>query len=71
MTRPGSTFRAIGAKLKQFLRENDGPTAIEYAVMLALIILVSLTGIALVGSRTSSSFSDSAQQIDEAFDPGE
>ena len=31
--------------VKTFLVEEDGPTAVEYAVMLALIIIVCLTAI--------------------------
>jgi pilus assembly protein Flp/PilA len=40
-----------------FLREEDGPTAVEYAVMLALIIVVCIAGITALGSNTSQTFS--------------
>jgi pilus assembly protein Flp/PilA len=40
-----------------FLKREDGPTAVEYAVMLALIIVVCITTIATVGSNAKSTFS--------------
>jgi pilus assembly protein Flp/PilA len=42
----------------RFLREEDGPTAVEYAVMLALIILVCFSAIQAVGSSVNNKFSD-------------
>lgn len=41
------------ASIKRFLNDESGPTAVEYAVMLALIIVVCLAAISFVGSRTS------------------
>jgi pilus assembly protein Flp/PilA len=35
--------------IKQFLKEEDGPTAVEYAVMLALIIVACIVSIGAVG----------------------
>jgi pilus assembly protein Flp/PilA len=40
----------------RFLHEEDGPTAVEYAVMLALIILVCFGAIQAVGSATNNNF---------------
>jgi pilus assembly protein Flp/PilA len=40
-----------------FLRKEDGPTAVEYAVMLALIIVVCLAAITVVGTNASQTFS--------------
>jgi pilus assembly protein Flp/PilA len=40
-----------------FLQNEDGPTAVEYAVMLALIIVVCITAITTLGSNTNNSFS--------------
>jgi pilus assembly protein Flp/PilA len=39
-----------------FVREEDGPTAVEYAVMLALIIVVCMSAIALVGQTANQTF---------------
>ena len=46
------------AKMVRFLREEDGPTAVEYAVMLALIIVVCVGAIQAVGSGTNNKFND-------------
>jgi pilus assembly protein Flp/PilA len=42
--------------LKRFMVEEDGPTAVEYAVMLALIIVVCIATIGTIGQRTNSTF---------------
>ena len=42
--------------IKRFLREEDGPTATEYAVMLALVIVASIAAISALGSKVSSIF---------------
>jgi pilus assembly protein Flp/PilA len=42
--------------LKRFLTSEDGPTAVEYAVMLALIIVVCLTAIQAVGTNANNKF---------------
>jgi pilus assembly protein Flp/PilA len=39
-----------------FLRAEDGPTAVEYAVMLALIIVVCVAAITSLGSNANSTF---------------
>lgn len=45
-------------RIKQFLVSEDGPTATEYAVMLALIIIVALAAISLLGTKVSTIFSN-------------
>jgi pilus assembly protein Flp/PilA len=54
-------------KLLRFLRAEDGPTAVEYAVMLALILLAVIAAVQAVGTSTSSSFSNSATSIGAAM----
>jgi pilus assembly protein Flp/PilA len=49
--------------LKRFLVTEDGPTAVEYAVMLALIIVVCLVAIQAVGTNASTTFSNVAGQL--------
>jgi len=53
-------MRKVFTKLGQFLRDEDGPTAVEYAVMLALIIVVCITAIGLLGSNARNTFADVA-----------
>jgi len=43
-------------RVKQFLCNEDGPTATEYAVMLALIIIVALAAITLLGGKVRDIF---------------
>ena len=46
-----------------FLKEEDGPTAVEYAVMLALIVVVCLAGVTSVGTNANDKFSQVATAI--------
>jgi pilus assembly protein Flp/PilA len=41
----------------EFLKREDGPTAVEYAVMLALIIVVCIAAITAIGTNANSTFS--------------
>jgi pilus assembly protein Flp/PilA len=41
----------------RFLKNEDGPTAVEYAVMLALIIVLCIVIIRQVGTSSSAIFS--------------
>ncbi len=45
------------ASFGRFLREEDGPTAVEYAVMLALIIVVCIAAITAIGTNSNATFS--------------
>jgi pilus assembly protein Flp/PilA len=47
----------VMSKVLRFLQSEDGPTAVEYAVMLALIIVVCLTAITTLGTKANSTFS--------------
>ena len=44
----------------EFLKHEDGPTAVEYAVMLALIIVVCISAITLLGKNANATFSNVA-----------
>ena len=46
----------IAQKLVAFLKKEDGPTAVEYAVMLALIIVVCIVAITTLGSNANETF---------------
>jgi pilus assembly protein Flp/PilA len=46
----------LNAHLVNFLKREDGPTAVEYAVMLALIIVVCITAISVLGSSANGTF---------------
>ncbi len=48
----------IARVLARFLRSEDGPTATEYAVMLALIIVVCIGAITGIGNTVSGVFTN-------------
>jgi pilus assembly protein Flp/PilA len=49
-------YRSVG----RFLKNEDGPTAVEYAVMLALIIVVCIVAITALGTNANAVFSNVA-----------
>jgi pilus assembly protein Flp/PilA len=49
-------FRKLSQSLVNFLQREDGPTAVEYAVMLALIIVVCITAITTIGTKANATF---------------
>ena len=51
-----------------FLKREDGPTAVEYAVMLALIIVVCIAAITTLGNNANSVFGNVA--LNTAVTPG-
>jgi pilus assembly protein Flp/PilA len=50
-------MRKFATSLVNFVRNEDGPTAVEYAVMLALIVVVCITAITTLGSNANNTFS--------------
>ena len=54
-------MKLLAKKVHRFLVSEDGPTAVEYAVMLALIIIVCLKAISAIGTHASTTF-DTVQQ---------
>ncbi len=51
-------MKTVMNRVKSFWVSEDGPTATEYAVMLALIIIVALGAITLLGNKVSDIFSN-------------
>ena len=52
--------------LEHFLTSEDGPTAVEYAVMLALIVIVCLTAIQAIGQNANTTFNSISTAINNA-----
>jgi pilus assembly protein Flp/PilA len=50
----------LGQFALEFLKREDGPTAVEYAVMLALIVVVCIAAITALGTGASKTFSNVA-----------
>ena len=51
-------MRSLREKARHFLVSEEGPTAVEYAVMLALIIVVCLTAITQLGQQVNQTFTE-------------
>jgi pilus assembly protein Flp/PilA len=51
-------MRKFTQSIVNFLKREDGPTAVEYAVMLALIIVVCITAITALGTNANKTFTN-------------
>jgi pilus assembly protein Flp/PilA len=49
-------MKSFAQSIQKFLASEDGPTAVEYAVMLALIVIVCLTAIQAIGTNANLKF---------------
>lgn len=60
---PEDAMKNFATKLQRFLVSEDGPTAVEYAVMLALIVIVCLTAIRSIGTNANTTFTNVAKEL--------
>jgi pilus assembly protein Flp/PilA len=58
-------MRNLTKSVVSFLKQEDGPTAVEYAVMLALIVVVCIAAITAIGGASNETFS----QVGSAIKP--
>jgi pilus assembly protein Flp/PilA len=56
-------MKSFATKIVDFLKEEDGPTAVEYAVMLALIVVVCIGAVQSIGNNASAKFTEVAGAI--------
>ena len=56
-------MKKFAISVKRFLKSEDGPTAVEYAVLLSLIIVVCLAAIGVLGTNANSKFSAAADYL--------
>jgi pilus assembly protein Flp/PilA len=56
-------MRQLCQRIGRFVRSEDGPTAVEYAVMLALIIIVCLAAIRTLGSNAKTTFTNTSNSL--------
>jgi pilus assembly protein Flp/PilA len=56
-------FARFAKSVVNFVKREDGPTAVEYAVMLALIIVVCIAAIQAVGSNANATFNNVGSQL--------
>jgi len=59
-------MRTIASRVVRFLKREDGPTAVEYAVMLALVIVVCLVAITSLGNQANNTFSTTGNKLKAA-----
>ena len=62
-------MKLFAKKVQRFLVSEDGPTAVEYAVMLALIVIVCLTAITAIGTNANSTFDSIATSLGTTATP--
>lgn len=56
-------MRKFAERIVNFVKREDGPTAVEYAVMLALIIVVCITAITALGTNANKTFTSVSNTI--------
>ena len=59
-------FSRFAKQVVEFLKQEDGPTAVEYAVMLALIIVICLAAITALGTSANATFGNVGSAIGAA-----
>ena len=57
------SLRSAVRRVENFLDSEDGPTAVEYAVMLSLIVVVCLSAVTSIGNNAKTAFSRVANSI--------
>ena len=56
-------MKNFASKVKQFLVEDDGPTAVEYAVLLGLIIIAAVTILTTFGGQITGIFTNASTEV--------
>jgi pilus assembly protein Flp/PilA len=56
-------MKSFASKVRRFLVSEDGPTAVEYAVMLSLIVIVCLAAISTIGTNANQVFQKIASSV--------
>lgn len=59
-------MRGLAKSFVNFIKREDGPTAVEYAVMLALIIVVCIVAVTAIGTNASSTFDYVSSKVSNA-----
>ena len=57
----------LSKTLIRFLLDDEGPTAVEYAMLLMLVFLACLTAITAIGQTTAGCLEESSNSINEAI----
>ena len=67
--RQTNMYEKIGKSVRRFLTEDEGPTAVEYAVMLALIAGAVIGSVGQLATATKNNFNASGTAISGAMSP--
>jgi pilus assembly protein Flp/PilA len=59
-------MRSLRQLIVQFLRDEDGPTAVEYGLMVALIMVVCISAVTALGTNANNTFSYVATKAGKA-----
>jgi pilus assembly protein Flp/PilA len=60
------SMNALLVRARHLLVSEDGPTAVEYAVMLALIVVVCLATITTIGTNANATFNQISNALPAA-----
>ena len=63
-------MKKLITKVQKFMQAEDGPTAVEYAIMLALIVIVCIAAIQLVGQAANDAFENVAGEMSTRLPAG-
>ena len=63
---PAACGPAAGEAVRRFLRSEDGPTSVEYAMMLALILATVFGTVASVGGSAAGMFTTTQTELNDA-----
>ena len=56
-------MRKFFPRFRRFFNSSDGPTAVEYAVMLALVVVVCLAAVRRIGTNAKATFRNAARSV--------
>lgn len=64
-------MKALVKKIRDFLHQTAGPTAVEYAVLLVLIVFGALTAISLLGVNLNNTIISTANALPSGTSGGD
>ena len=56
-------MKRLAEKVKRLVVSEAGPTAVEYAIMLALVVIVCLAAIRTIGTRTNTTLETVSSEL--------
>ena len=64
----GGAMKSLVAKSVRFLAAEEGPTAVEYAMMVLLVFLACLSTVIMLGQSTATSIESSSNSLQSALE---